>query len=207
MLSKIGLDIDTGLKYCGDMEFYMEVLRISQEASKEKYDSIIRYLDEEDYRNYTVVVHSVKSSCANIGALELSQMARDLEDAGKREDIGYIKEHNQEFLDCYRRLIDDLENLFATDEGEEEKNEESGVTEAREISVAEWDTMIDRLSYYLQELELDMAQELIEELSTCNNLTVEATGLVSSIEGSLQKFDVEGAREAVNALKGISAIS
>lgn len=204
MLSKIGLDIDTGLKYCGDMEFYMEVLRISLEASKEKYDSIIRYLDGEDYRSYTIVVHSVKSSCANIGALELSQMARDLEDAGKREDVDYIKEHNEEFLACYRRLIDDLENLFATDD-EEKKAEEPGATEAREISAAEWDTMIDRLSYYLQELELDMAEEVLEELKTCN-ITKDATDLVADISYKLQRFDVEGAREAVNALKGVSAI-
>ncbi len=103
-----GIDPDQGILYSGTEESYREVLRLFYEAIGEKSDEIDRLYTEEDWANYTIKVHALKSSARIIGAEELAEEALGLEKAGKEGNIAYIREHHAAVMEDYRGFTDRL---------------------------------------------------------------------------------------------------
>lgn len=99
------IDKELGTDNCGNEETFWQVLQIFYESIDENIDQICGLYDSEDWKNYTVQVHSLKSTAMLCGAKELAEEARALEMAGKSDDIAYIRENNSkvmEHLRCYR---------------------------------------------------------------------------------------------------------
>ncbi len=96
------LDIKSGLAYCGSAEDYLAVLRVFQESAKANADEIQSYFDAKDWENFTTKVHALKSSARIIGASELSERAKRLEDAGNRKYIEEIEKDTPMLLALYR---------------------------------------------------------------------------------------------------------
>jgi len=71
---------------------------------------------EEDTRTYIINVHGMKSALANIGRMELSDNARELEQAGRENNTDVMSAKTPAFLDSLRALIEELTP----------KNEETG---------------------------------------------------------------------------------
>ena len=71
-------------RYLEDEELIRVSLKEFYDGIKENADAIERFLQSEDYDNYTIKVHALKSSARLIGADELSENARILEDLGNR---------------------------------------------------------------------------------------------------------------------------
>ena len=67
-------------------------------------------LSENDWKNYTVNIHSLKSNSLNIGASGLSKMWLELEKAGKAISAGDNPEEN---MDIIRRKHPDVMALYA----------------------------------------------------------------------------------------------
>ncbi len=110
------LDPKEGIKYCGGTEEFLTVLTSFYSEIRRKADRIEELYRAEDLRNYTVEVHALKSSARIIGAGELSEKARLLEDAGKEENTGYIRENTDELLRQYRSYVDILSPIAADDD-------------------------------------------------------------------------------------------
>ena len=90
-LTALGIDINSGLMYCaGEMDFYTEILKEYVKSYAEKRNSLDTFLKENDLNNYKIVVHSLKSSSKTIGAMDLSEQARLLEEASGNGDNGYV---------------------------------------------------------------------------------------------------------------------
>ena len=119
-LHKLGVDAEIGLKYCGDLDFYIEVLRISVESYKERKTALALYVGEKDFKAYTILVHSIKSGAANIGAMELSRLAQELEEAGKKNDYGYIMDNHNCFLQCYIHTMEGIAEIIGLKEIEQD---------------------------------------------------------------------------------------
>ena len=62
-------------------------------------------LEQEDWENYRIRAHSLKSTSKTIGALMLSEHARCLEFALKDGDTEYVKEHHRELMSEYGELL------------------------------------------------------------------------------------------------------
>ena len=196
-LGALGLDTSTGIKYCGDEDFYREILEISVESYKEKSISLGEKYDSKDYYGYTIIVHSIKSGAANIGAMKLSNMARLLEAAGKTNDYSYIEDNHREFMHYYKQLMEGVGMVIGT----LGKAVDTDVQTARngQLSVDEWRDSIERLEYLVEELELDVATELVSEL-LLYDMETEYGRVLSDVKNRLEHFDVEGARESIKAL-------
>lgn len=101
------LDVDTGLKYCMDDEdFYCSML--SEYASSSKIDDLDKYLSNQDWDNYRISVHALKSTSLNIGAVELSQKAKLLEEAIKNQEYDYVNDNHESAMEMYGELLDNL---------------------------------------------------------------------------------------------------
>ena len=90
-LREAGITPTIGLRYCqGDELLYRELLCDFAQGADEKAWTIVRYFGERDWKNYSIQVHSLKSSSRMIGATALSDAAASLEvaaDEGRERDL------------------------------------------------------------------------------------------------------------------------
>jgi len=101
-----GVDTAKGLSTVrGDAENYMRVLSVFYKDGQAKIAEISNALSVSDLSLYTTYVHALKSASANVGATQLSEIARSLEMAGKEGNRAYIDEYTP-------RLIYDLKLLL-----------------------------------------------------------------------------------------------
>ena len=110
------IDEQTGLKNCGSADGYLSVLTVFHQTADAKSKEIKDYHDSGDIENYTIKVHALKSSARIIGASAIFELARDLEEAGKRKDTEYIDTNTDRLLDMYRNLDEKLGWLDRNDE-------------------------------------------------------------------------------------------
>ena len=104
-LDSCGIHTELGLQYCGGSEaFYAQMLTMFCDQSADKRKEIIDLYDAEEWKEYAVKVHALKSTSKMIGAEELSELARKLEQAGKSDDRALIREHQSEMLDLYEKV-------------------------------------------------------------------------------------------------------
>lgn len=83
LLKKIfGIDFSLALRNCGGADVFMDAAGNFYDAVDEKSGSIEEYARNGDWKNYTILVHALKSSARLIGAAELSDLAKELEAAG-----------------------------------------------------------------------------------------------------------------------------
>lgn len=119
------LDTDIGLGYCCDSEeFYREM--IVTYIENRKTGTLDEAFREEDWENYRIIVHALKSTSLSIGAAALSEQAKALEMAAKEDRIDDIRAGHPPMMADYQKLLDDLEAAV----GEEENAQ--GVLEEKE---------------------------------------------------------------------------
>ncbi|MGN0341489.1 MAG: ATP-binding protein [Roseburia sp.] len=104
------LDVETGISYCMNEEFYEEILK--EYAQTDTIDSMQQFLDAKDWDNYRTLVHALKSTSLSIGAVSLSEHAKALEMAAKDGDEDYIMAHHQAVMEEYRGLLDKLQGIL-----------------------------------------------------------------------------------------------
>ncbi len=195
-LADAGLDVETGIKYCGDMAFYQEILEIAVDTAPDKLKTIRESLANEDYKNFTIVVHSVKSNAANIGAMELSEAARELEMAGKREDISYILENTDKMLELYENTMNKISRILNI------QKEDENFANKGDISEEELNSYIENIESSMDELNSNAAMELLGELLSCN-ISNEAQDVLRDAIKKLDNSDIEGARNELATFKSI----
>ncbi|MBP5465447.1 MAG: response regulator [Treponema sp.] len=83
-----GLDIAEALRNCGGKDFFLTILLTFCESIPETADALEASAGAEDWVNYTILVHSLKSSARLVGAVKLSEAARELEQFGKLAQDG-----------------------------------------------------------------------------------------------------------------------
>ena len=106
-----GLDIQTGLGYCLDEEdFYIQMLQEYMKA--DKIPDLERYFDAEDWNEYRITVHALKSTSHTLGAVHLSEEAKALEMAAKAGDTDYLRSHHKGMLSEYLQLSDQLKSIL-----------------------------------------------------------------------------------------------
>jgi len=106
----------TEIVYKDKLNVNLEVLATFHRDGVNKIDEIKKCLETENYSLYTIYVHALKSASASIGALDLSEMAKALEMAGKQADFVYIKQHNSEFLKELEKVLDNISKTLKKDE-------------------------------------------------------------------------------------------
>ena len=118
------IDTDLGLSYNGGMEeLYAEVLRMFVQVKEEKREKMCSAWKSGDWKNYTTLVHALKSTSLTIGCSGLSEQAKALELAGKKylseaatqtekdESIAYIREHHDAVMRLYDAVTEEAEHL------------------------------------------------------------------------------------------------
>ncbi len=112
-LADRGFDVQEGIAMCaGDEELYLEVLQEAFEEGEEKIPLIRKLYEERDYERYLVEVHGLKNAMRSIGAMHLSEAAKEQEFAVKAQDYGRFDEKVETLLAEYRDVVDALRELL-----------------------------------------------------------------------------------------------
>ena len=116
-----GIDTAEGLGYCqGDSAFYGSVLREFVSASAEKKDRLDACLKDRDLKDYSTIVHSIKSSAKLIGVKPLSELAAKLEEAADSADIAVIEKEHPSLISEYSRIAEIIRSAGYVPETDEE---------------------------------------------------------------------------------------
>lgn len=100
------VDIFLGLQYsAGSTEMYCEFLKMFCDMKNEKKQKIEDLFAQKDWENYAIAVHALKSTSLSIGAKRLSELALELEKAGKEKQTDYIEAHHEEAMRLYEFTV------------------------------------------------------------------------------------------------------
>lgn len=124
---QMGFSFEEGVKHCGSKAALMKTIRIFYRTIDSKADKIEQCLKEGLISDYVVEVHALKSSALLIGAVPLSEAAKELEDYGKQGKTEVLEEKTPDVLTLYR----DLKNILRP---YAEKEEDA----KKEFSDGEW---------------------------------------------------------------------
>ncbi len=109
-----GLSVELGLKRVSDQrDVYESSLKYMLRQIEKDREALPAFLDTVDMRGFTIAVHSLKGSLANIGAMELSGYALELEDAGMKEDTVFCALNLSPFLLALDEFYTALTDAFS----------------------------------------------------------------------------------------------
>ncbi len=107
-----GIDREKGIEQCGSEETYMEVLKMYYESLADEIEGLDGFFASQDWKNYIIKVHSLKSSSRLVGLDALADEAYKLERAGTEENTGYIMDYHKKTMEHFRSYIKPLGRVF-----------------------------------------------------------------------------------------------
>jgi signal transduction histidine kinase/CheY-like chemotaxis protein/HPt (histidine-containing phosphotransfer) domain-containing protein len=131
LLEDCGINTAKGLANCGgDDEFYRSILLEYEKGATEKKEDLKKFIDANDMGNYGILIHSLKSTSAMIGAEAPYRIALELEHAAKDGNGSFVFDNHSKFLDEYDKVLDVIANVVSSeDENCEYDIDENGVME------------------------------------------------------------------------------
>ena len=103
------LDVRQALLYCGGRDQYLDILNACVSKGAEERRHLEQLFKQQDWTDYVIKIHALKSTMHSIGAAPLAAMAKALETAGKKDDIEYILRHHGEMIAEHCRVMAELE--------------------------------------------------------------------------------------------------
>lgn len=150
---QMGFSFEEGVKHCGSKAALMKTIRIFYRTIDSKADKIEQCLKEGLISDYVVEVHALKSSALLIGAVPLSEAAKELEGYGKQGKTELLEEKTPDLLAMYR----DLKNILRP---YAEKEEDA----KKEFSDGEWITALQQIHQCIEQFDLDGVDQIMEQL-------------------------------------------
>ncbi len=107
--AKTGLNTEDGIRYSGrDIAFYAEMLSDLVTSLPDKKKTLCECFEKEDWENYRIYVHALKSNLRSIGAEDIAKLAGELEQAADSGDTSFIKEMHDDLINKYEKLASEI---------------------------------------------------------------------------------------------------
>ena len=148
-----GMDAALALQNCGSPETLREALREYRDNIEQKANLLEQYLADGACEEYTVLVHSIKSSSRLIGAADLARQAAYLEQCGDEKKMDELAARTPELLSLYRSYIDKLA-LFADRQSAQKPL----------IGDKQFQSAMDAIREYASAFDFNSADKIIEML-------------------------------------------
>ena len=150
---QMGFSFEEGVNHCGSKAALMKTIRIFYRTIDSKADKIEQCLKEGLISDYVVEVHALKSSALLIGALPLSEAAKELEGYGKQGKTELLEEKTPDLLAMYRDFKDILKPYADKEEAARQ-----------EASNGEWCQALQQIHQCIEQFDLDGVDRIMEKL-------------------------------------------
>ena len=112
-LKNYGFDVEEAMELCiNDEDIYREVLETALEEGREKVVLFEELFEKGDFDRYTIESHGLKNAARQIGAIELSEIAKASELDGKAGNLDAVKARHEQLLSKYKEILDAIAQLF-----------------------------------------------------------------------------------------------
>ncbi len=175
-----------------DLAFYKEILDIFCNEAKKHRESLLSIFEDGQMDLFTTKIHSIKSSSHSIGAITLSNLAKELEEASIKNNTEFVKAHLKGFLEELEKVILDgqiiLNNIIlnSNDQNKVKFNDiDQNILKKLKTFLDDYDTTkIESLTETLRRFSYDEEQQtIIDEI--INKISdydfEEASALIESI--------------------------
>lgn len=192
-----GLQVTKGLSNIGNNEeAYAAILNTYYRENLKKLDRLSDVFRKEELSVFVSAVHGIKSTSASIGAMGLSSLARELEYAGKDENLGFISEKLPLFLKEYKLILDEI-NTYLLENGKLETAAESDVSKTEQKELKE--EPLRELKEKMDRMDLKACSEILEQLFSVN-YGEEKHAAICRMKESYDRFDFHTAKKELGEL-------
>lgn len=186
------LDTDTALSMLGSEQLFWSVLKDYYHAIPRKIAVIKDYEESENWKNYTIEVHALKSASRQIGATELSQKALEMENAGNAQDAVLIHSQTDNLLRQYFKYYYILQPYFPEDISSLQNQSQKA-----EISDEELTQCFQQLRDAIDDLNMDDMNAVIQTMKNYH-FSQDADMLFQKLCESADNLDVDACEEIMN---------
>ncbi|SFC07894.1 Hpt domain-containing protein [Butyrivibrio sp. YAB3001] len=180
-----GIDIEKAIKNSGSEELFKELLSDVYKLMDEKSNLTETYLKEKDLKNFTIQVHSLKTTCRMIGAIDLGEEFFTLEKLGKESNLEQLEKLTPGVLSSFIVLKPYLEPFFSDSKNSGAKNS----FDKDAISA-----ILNKLIAAIDDFDLGAAEESAKQLFSyeCNE---ELSGKLQALDKLISNLDYDEAKE------------
>ncbi|MCI9018640.1 MAG: response regulator [Lachnospiraceae bacterium] len=189
-----GIDMKAAMQYySGDNEGFADLLELYCIDGKRKTE-LLRELVDSDMLRYQIEVHGLKSASANIGAMEVSAMAREQENAAAQGDRELITEKFPLLLAEYETLLAHIGQFLEWRKEEHAKKEKLPCPDIQELRA--------QTAAALEELKHFRSQECADRVETLllHELPKDTEEYLRQIREQLRLYEDDNAEELLGRL-------
>lgn len=161
--------VEQGIKYAGNnITSYFEVLSVFVRKGVERQKYINALFEQKDWKKYEIEVHALKSSAQIIGAMQLSEIAKNMEQAARAGDINVIETDNHKLSDLYEKVLEEGNLLLEEQNSQivEDSQNEASDNELMEISKLLLEKYIEKIEEYCSNFDSDEIVNLAKIAAT-----------------------------------------
>lgn len=182
-----GLDVQKAMAFLGNEDLFWSVLKEYYRVIEKKCALIQEYEQKEQWKNYTVEVHALKSASRQIGALDLAHTAEQMEAAGNAGNAALIHKITPGMLEEYMFYKGILAPYFI-------KEEEAGngrAAEAGEIS-----ELFLQMEEAMENLDMDAMEKVIKDMNQYSYSDAERS-IFEKLKNAVEDIDTERCEEII----------
>lgn len=188
-----GVDMQVGLKHVsGSEEVYREILSIFVIDGEQKIGTIRECFETGDIKLLTTHIHAMKSGAANIGAMELSRAAAELEAAGNRGDVEFINQNMDAFIRLLSGAIAGIKSWLGGGSVVEEAPKQATTSLLAE-KMAE-------IEAHIENVEIGQIETTVDQLLSCD-WDHDVLQSLRKIKDGISLFDYDALENGVKELR------
>ena len=196
------LDVENGILYCGGKEEYLQILEAFYEEKEECSGLLSELFEKQDWVNYTIKVHALKSMMQNIGAAPLSAKAKALEMAGKKNDFDYIIKNHEDMITEYLRVMRELEESpLVHTEAVPDASELKESSDMPELNESDFDEMFARFEDAAYALDGGTMLAVVSELQKYQYHQTALEKKLASVKKKVEMSDYMSALDTLTHIR------
>ena len=186
-----GLDVQKAMGFLGNEELFWSVLKEYYRVIEKKCALIQEYEQKEQWKDYTVEVHALKSASRQIGATDLAYTAEQMEAAGNAGNAALIHKITPGMLEEYMFYKGILAPYFV-----KEEEEQSG----RAAEVEELKALFEQMEEAMENLDMDAMEQAIKDMSQYSYSDAQR-GIFEKLRNAVEDIDTERCEEIIEEWK------
>ena len=183
-----GLDVKRAMEFLGNENLFWSVLKEYYRVIDKKCAMIQEYEQKEQWKEYTVEVHALKRASKQIGALDLAQVAEQMEAAGNAGNAALIHKITPGMLEEYMFYKGILAPYFVKQE-----EEQSG----RAAKNDEMSVLFGEMKEAMENLDMDAMEKVIKDMGQYSYSDAQRD-IFEKLKNAVEDIDTERCEEILD---------
>jgi len=195
-----GLNIKEGIKRLGG-PFYMyaDLVKFFCDDKINFPDNFRNLVKQKDFKNASILAHSLKGSAATIAAADLSEAAKLLEKICSEENERQIMEVLEDVEDKLTQVITSSEKILTLSQADKPV-EDSDQTECDTSDIPQLLKELDQCLQEFDPLESERHAKKIKKCIAVGNFSSVALDLAKNVEKQIRNYEFEAAGKILERL-------